>query len=122
VAHDEPLAVRPAHDRTQVAWIILVSAGLLEIVWAMALKGADGFTRLWPSVLAVVAALASFVMLSVSLKSLPVGTAYAVWVGIGAVGVALAGIVILGEAASPWRIGCLLIVVAGIIGLRMVEG
>jgi len=118
----EPLAVKPVGSGTQAAWIILVGAGLLEIVWAMALKGADGFTRLWPSVLAVVAALTSFVMLSVSLKSLPVGTAYAVWVGIGAVGVALAGIIALGEAASASRIGCLLVVLVGIIGLRVVEG
>lgn len=105
-----------------MAWAILIAAGLLEIVWAMALKQTDGFTQFWPSVLAVGAALVSFIMLSVSLRSLPVGTAYAVWVGIGAVGVSIAGIVALGEQASLPRLGCLLVVMAGIIGLRVVEG
>jgi quaternary ammonium compound-resistance protein SugE len=105
-----------------MAWAILVGAGLLEIVWAIALKHADGFTRFWPSVVGLVAAAVSFVMLSSALRSLPVGTAYAVWVGIGALGVALAGIVALGESASPLRLGFLVLILVGVIGLKIVEG
>jgi quaternary ammonium compound-resistance protein SugE len=105
-----------------MAWAVLLAAGLLEIVWAIALKRTDGFTRLWPTLLALVAAAVSFVMLSSSLKSLPVGTAYAVWVGIGAVGVATAGILVLGESASPARLAFLALILVGIIGLKMVEG
>jgi quaternary ammonium compound-resistance protein SugE len=104
-----------------MAWLVLVGAGLLEIVWATALKQGDGFTRLWPSVIGIVTAQVSFVMLAVALKSLPVGTAYAVWVGIGAVGVALAGIVAFGEDASPLRLLLLALILIGIIGLKMIE-
>ena len=105
-----------------MAWALLVGAGLLEIVWAIGLKHTEGFTRLWPSVLSVTAAALSFFMLSISLKSLPVGTAYAAWVGVGALGVALAGIVALGESASPLRLLFLAVILAGIIGLKLVEG
>jgi quaternary ammonium compound-resistance protein SugE len=105
-----------------MAWGILVGAGLLEIVWAIALKHTDGFTRFWPSVIGLTAAVVSFVLLSTALKSLPVGTAYAVWVGIGALGVALAGIVALGESASPLRLGFLALILIGIVGLKLVEG
>jgi quaternary ammonium compound-resistance protein SugE len=105
-----------------MAWTILVGAGLLEIVWAIALKYTGGFTRLWPSVVGVTAAIVSFFMLSTALKSLPVGTAYAVWVGIGALGVALAGMVALGESASPLRLGFLALILVGIVGLKLVEG
>jgi quaternary ammonium compound-resistance protein SugE len=105
-----------------MAWTILLGAGLLEIVWAIALKYTGGFTRFWPSAIGIVAAVTSFVMLSSALKSLPVGTAYAVWVGIGALGVALAGIVALGESASPLRLAFLALILIGIIGLKIVEG
>jgi quaternary ammonium compound-resistance protein SugE len=105
-----------------MAWTILIGAGLLEIVWAIALKHTGGFTRLWPSVVGVTAAIVSFFMLSTALKSLPVGTAYAVWVGIGALGVALAGMVALGESASPLRLGFLALILVGIVGLKLVEG
>ena len=105
-----------------MAWFLLVSAGLLEIVWATALKSSEGLARFWPSAIAVVAAVASIVMLSVALKSLPVGTAYAVWVGIGAVGVALTGIIFLGESASIARLAFLALILIGIVGLRIVEG
>jgi quaternary ammonium compound-resistance protein SugE len=105
-----------------MAWTILLGAGLLEIVWAIALKYTGGFTRFWPSAIGIVAAVTSFVMLSSALKSLPVGTAYAVWVGIGALGVALAGIVALGESASPLRLAFLALILIGIIGLQVVEG
>jgi quaternary ammonium compound-resistance protein SugE len=105
-----------------MAWAVLVGAGLLEVVWAIALKHTHGFTRLWPSVLGVTAAVVSFVMLSSALKSLPVGTAYAVWVGIGALGVALAGMVALGESAAPLRVGFLALILIGVVGLKIVEG
>lgn len=102
-------------------WILLIAAGLLEIVWATALKHTEGFTRFWPSALALSMATLSFVLLSVAMKQLPMGTAYAVWVGIGAVGVAIAGIVGLGEDMSWQRIGFLALIVVGIAGLKAVE-
>jgi quaternary ammonium compound-resistance protein SugE len=88
----------------------------------VALKLTGGFTRFWPSVVGITSALASFLMLAVALKSLPVGTAYAVWVGIGAFGVAVVGILALGESASFPRLVCLGLVLAGVIGLRLMEG
>ncbi len=105
-----------------MAWLILIGAGLLEIVWATALKDAEGFTRLWPSVIGIVFSLVSFVMLAVALKTLPVGTAYAVWVGIGVTGVAVAGMLAFGESASPLRLGFIAMIVIGVVGLRIVEG
>jgi quaternary ammonium compound-resistance protein SugE len=105
-----------------LAWVLLIIAGLLEIVWASALKQSDGFTRLWPSVIGLAAATASLVLLTTALKALPVGTAYAVWVGIGASGVALAGILIFGEPATVARLGFVALIIAGVAGLRMVEG
>jgi quaternary ammonium compound-resistance protein SugE len=104
-----------------LAWTILIGAGLLEIVWAIALKFADGFTRFWPSAIGLAAAVTSFVMLSAALKTLPVGTAYAVWVGIGVFGVAIAGMIALGESVSVPRMTFLALILAGIIGLKMVE-
>jgi len=104
-----------------MAWLILVCAGLLEIVWAVALKQSDGFSRLWPSIVGIGGALLSFVLLTVALRQLPAGTGYAVWVGIGAVGVALAGVILLGEAVSAGRLVFLSFIVVGIIGLRLVE-
>jgi quaternary ammonium compound-resistance protein SugE len=105
-----------------MAWAILVGAGLLEIVWAIALKHAEGFTRFWPSALGLAAAVLSFVLLATALKSLPVGTAYAAWVGVGALGVALAGIIALGETASLARLAFLALILIGIVGLKLVEG
>lgn len=104
-----------------MAWVVLVLAGLLEIVWASALKHTAGFTRLWPSVLAIVTAGLSFFLLAWAMKSLPVGTAYAVWVGIGAVGVIITGVVVMQESLSPARLLFLALIVVGIIGLRLVE-
>ena len=104
-----------------MAWVILVCAGLLEIVWAIALKQSDGFSRLWPSVIGVGGAVLSFALLAVALRQLPAGTGYAVWVGIGAVGVAVAGMVLFSEAASVARLLFLSIIVVGIVGLRLVE-
>ncbi|SDL21948.1 DMT family transporter [Nonomuraea jiangxiensis] len=102
-----------------MAWLLLIGAALLEIVWATALERSDGFTRPWPSVLGVTAAALSFVLLSFALRQLPMGTAYAVWVGIGAVGVAAVGILVLGESVAPLRLACLGLILAGVIGLRL---
>ena len=100
-------------------WLILFIAGLLEVVWAVGLKYTHGFSRLVPSVITAVAMIASMALLSWAMKSLPVGTAYAVWTGIGAVGAAITGILLLGESASPIRIASLALIVLGIIGLKM---
>ena len=102
-----------------MAWLILALAGLCEVGWAVGLKYTDGFTRLWPSVGTAVAMLISVVLLGVSLKSLPVGTAYAVWVGVGAVGTAIFGIVVFGESASTARLLSLLLIVMGVAGLKL---
>lgn len=104
------------------AWMLLLGAGLLEVVWALALKQTAGFTRFWPSAIGITAAVVSFIMLTFALRSLPVGTAYAVWVGIGALGVAVAGIVLLGESVTIARLGFLALILVGVIGLRLVEG
>ena len=102
-----------------MAWLLLIVAGLCEIVWAIGLKYAEGFTRFWPSVITVVAMLVSNFLLGFAMKSLPVGTSYAVWVGVGAVGTAILGIVLLGESASPGRLASLALIVAGIVGLKL---
>ncbi len=104
-----------------MAWIILITAGLLEIVWAIALKEADGFSRLWPSVIGLAIAWISFILLAIALKKLPVGTAYAVWVGIGATGVTVVGILALGEPATTARLGFLALIVIGVAGLKLIE-
>lgn len=102
-----------------MSWIILFIAGLLEVVWAIGLKYTHGFTRLTPSVITLTAMIVSIVLLSWAMRSLPVGTAYAVWTGIGAVGAAITGILLLGESASLARIASLALIVAGIIGLKL---
>ena len=102
-----------------MSWIILFIAGLLEVVWAIGLKYTHGFTRLTPSVITVTAMIGSIVLLSWAMRSLPVGTAYAVWTGIGAVGAAITGILLLGESASLARIASLALIVAGIVGLKL---
>ncbi|MGW8531562.1 DMT family transporter [Nocardiopsis sp. NPDC055824] len=103
-------------------WALLLAAAALEVVWALAMKESHGFSRLWPSALAVGAAATSFTLLSLALRDLPVGTAYAVWVGLGAAGVVLAGIALLGEAVSPLRIGFVVLILVGVAGLHLVEG
>jgi quaternary ammonium compound-resistance protein SugE len=100
-------------------WVILVLAGLFEIGWAIGLKYTEGFTRLWPSVWTVAAMIVSLALLGLAMKSLPVGTSYAVWVGVGAVGTAILGIVLLGEPATAGRIASLALIVAGIVGLKL---
>jgi quaternary ammonium compound-resistance protein SugE len=101
-----------------VAWLLLLGAALLEAVWATALGRSDGFTRPWPTVIGIAAAVTSFVMLAIAMRDLPVGTAYAVWVGLGAVGVVLIGIT-AGESASPLRLACLALIVLGVVGLKL---
>jgi len=102
-----------------MAWLILVCAGLFEVAWAIGLKYTDGYTRLWPTVGTVAAMIISVGLLGVAMKSLPVGTSYAVWVGVGAIGTAALGIVLFGESASPGRLVSLGLIVAGIIGLKL---
>lgn len=100
-------------------WFILVVAGLFEIGWAVGLKYTDGFTRLWPTVGTILSMIISLGLLGIAMKSLPVGTAYAVWVGVGAVGTAILGIVLLDESANPMRLLSLGLIVAGIVGLKL---
>jgi quaternary ammonium compound-resistance protein SugE len=102
-----------------MAWLLLMVAGLLEIVWAIGLKYAAGFTRPVPSVITVAAMLASIVLLGIAMKSLPVGTSYAIWVGVGATGTAVLGIILFGESASAARLASLALIVLGIVGLRL---
>ena len=102
-----------------MAWLVLVVAGLLETVWALALKESDGFSKLGPSVLFAVACVASMVLLAIALRSLPVGTGYAVWTGIGAVGTVLLGLVLFDEPATVARLGCVGLILAGIVGLKL---
>ena len=102
-----------------MAWLMLIVAGSFEVVWAIGLKYAEGVTRFWPSVITIVAMLVSIVLLGLAMKSLPVGTSYAVWVGVGAVGTAILGIVLLGESASAGRLASLALIVAGIVGLKL---
>jgi len=100
-------------------WLVLFLAGMFEIVWAIGLKYSEGFTRPWPSLITLAAMAASFYLLAVALRTLPLGTAYAVWVGIGAVGTAIAGIILFHEAATPLKLVSLILVVAGIAGLNL---
>ncbi len=105
-----------------MSWSILFLAGLFEVVWAVGLKYTEGFTRLWPSVGTVAAMALSFYLLAVAMRSLPLGTAYAVWVGIGAIGTAILGIVLFNEPASAGRLLSLGLILAGIIGLKLASG
>lgn len=102
-----------------MAWVVLFVAGLLEIGWAVGLKYTNGFTRLWPSVGTVVALIASMALLGVALRTLPLGTAYAIWTGIGTVGTALLGIILFKEPATAMRLLCIAMIVAGIVGLKL---
>jgi quaternary ammonium compound-resistance protein SugE len=102
-----------------MAWIWLTLAGLLEVVWAVGLKYTDGFTRLWPSAITGAAMVASLYLLALAVRSLPIGTAYAVWTGIGAVGVAVLGMILFNEPKDLMRVGSILLIVAGIAGLKL---
>jgi quaternary ammonium compound-resistance protein SugE len=102
-----------------MAWLLLVLAGLFEVGWAIGLKYTDGFTRLWPTIGTVLAMIVSLGLLGIAMKSLPVGTSYAVWVGVGAVGTAIMGIVLFGEVANAGRLISLGLIIAGIVGLKI---
>ena len=103
-----------------MAWMVLVVAGLCEIAWAVGLKYTDGFTRPVPTTLVVTAMIASVWLLAIALRTIPVGTGYAVWTGIGAVGTALLGMYLFGESRDALRLGCIALIVAGIVGLKLV--
>lgn len=104
-----------------MAWVMLGIAGLLEIAFAVSMKASDGFTRLIPGVLTVATGLSSVVLLSLALRTLPIGTGYAVWTGIGAAGTAILGMALLGDSAAPVRILCIALILAGVIGLKLVS-
>lgn len=107
---------------TALAWLVLVIAGLFEVGWAIGLKYTEGFTRLWPSVGTVTAMVVSVVLLGWAMRTLPVGTAYAVWTGIGAVGTVALGIVLFQEPATVARLACVGLILAGIVGLKVTHG
>lgn len=104
------------------AWLALLLAGLLEIAWALGLKYSDGLSRFWPSVAMVGAIAASFGLLAVALKSIPFGTAYALWTGIGAAGTVIVGMAAFGEPADAFRVTCLALIIAGMVGLKLATG
>lgn len=104
-----------------MAWVMLSIAGILEIAFALSMKASEGFTRLIPGLLTVGTGLSSVVLLSLALRTLPIGTGYAVWTGIGAAGTAILGIAVLGDSAAPVRILCIGLILAGVIGLRLVS-
>ncbi|CAN7231881.1 Quaternary ammonium compound-resistance protein SugE [compost metagenome] len=105
-----------------MSWTLLAVAGLLEIAFAFGMKWSAGFSRFWPSVYAVATGMASILLLTMSLRVLPVGTAYAVWTGIGAAGTAMLGMLWLGEPASLARMGCIALILGGVVGLKLVSG
>lgn len=102
-----------------MAWVYLFAAAVFEIAWAIGLKYSQGFTRLWPSVFTVVTMVLSFTLLALAVRTIPVGTGYAIWTGIGAVGTAALGILLFAEPLTPGRVICLLLIVAGVIGLKL---
>jgi quaternary ammonium compound-resistance protein SugE len=104
-----------------VAWLLLLSAGFVEIIFALSLKYNHGFTKLWPSVVTVLSGASSFYLLMLAIKNLPIGTAYAVWTGMGAVGVAIFGIILFKESADWYRLLSIVLVIAGIIGLKLTD-
>ena len=102
-----------------MSWVFLVAAGLLEIVWAYAMKQSNGFSRLGPSIVTIVGMIASFGLLSLAMRSLPLGTAYTIWTGIGAIGAFLIGIFILGESTSPMRLAAAALIVSGLVLMKL---
>jgi quaternary ammonium compound-resistance protein SugE len=112
----------PSFLNASHAWLLLAVAGILEVAWAVGMKYTEGFTRWGASIAVLAIALLSFWLLGLAMRVLPVGTAYAVWVGIGAAGAGALGIVLFGEPANAARIGCIALIVAGVIGLKLVEG
>lgn len=104
-----------------MAWALLVAAGILEIGWAIGLKYSEGFTRLWPSIWTIAAMIVSMYMLALAARTLPIGTAYAVWVGIGAAGAMVLGMALLGEPRTAGRMVCIGLIVAGVVGLKLFD-
>jgi quaternary ammonium compound-resistance protein SugE len=102
-----------------MAWVYLLIAGLLEIVWAVGLKYTNGFTNLWPSVITIVALSASFALLGLALRTLPLGTAYGIWTGIGTLGTVVLGMVLFNDPATPLRLACIALILSGIVGLKL---
>jgi quaternary ammonium compound-resistance protein SugE len=102
-----------------MAWVYLLLAGVLEVVWAFAMKSSDGFSKLTPSVITIVAMIASFGLLAVAMKSLPLGTAYTIWTGIGAVGAFIVGIAVLGEPVNAWRILAAVLIISGLVMMKV---
>lgn len=102
-----------------MAWVYLIAAGLLEIVWALLMKQSDGFTRLWPSIGTIAFMVGSFGLLSLAMRTLPLGTAYTIWTGVGAVGAFLVGVTILGEQLSITRVVAAILIVAGLVAMKM---
>jgi quaternary ammonium compound-resistance protein SugE len=109
----------PQTEEHTMAWIYLLLAGLFEIVWAIGLKYTEGFTRLWPTVGTLAAMAVSIVLLAMAVKTLPIGTAYAIWTGIGALGAVALGIVLFGDPATPSRLLCVALILVGIVGLKL---
>ncbi len=105
-----------------MAWLFIAVAGTFEVVWAIGLKYTEGFTRLWPSVVTGVAVILSMLFLAQGVRTLPIGTAYAVWTGIGAAGTAILGVILFGESKDLARLGSILLIIAGIVGLRLTLG
>ena len=102
-----------------MAWLYLFSAGILEVVWAFSMKKSDGFTRPGPAAVTIVTMIASFALLSLAMRSLPLGTAYTIWTGIGAVGAFIVGVVVLGEALTPMRIAAAVLIVSGLVMMKL---
>ena len=105
-----------------MSWIYLLCAGVFEIVWAVTMKHTDGFTQLWPSIGVVSAMIISFILLACAIRHIPLGTAYAVWAGIGAAGAAICGVILYDEPTSLWRVLSLCAIVAGVLGLKLLHG
>ena len=104
-----------------MSWIYLFIAGALEIIWAVALKYAEGFSRLWPSVISIAGMILSVIFLSLALRKIPLGTGYAIWTGIGAAGTFVAGLFLFGESAAPLRLVCFVLILAGMVGLKILS-
>jgi quaternary ammonium compound-resistance protein SugE len=122
LSHHQAWTTSPfLHRSAVVAWLYLFVAGLFEVGWAIGLKYTQGFTRLVPSVLTLASMVVSLGLLGLALKSLPLGTAYAIWTGVGTIGTAVLGIVLLGEPAGALRLACIGLIVAGIVGLKLVS-
>tara|TARA_R110002020_G_scaffold35753_4_gene107851 strand:+ start:103 stop:486 length:384 start_codon:yes stop_codon:yes gene_type:complete len=116
-----PSFITTSEGNSVIAWIVLIVAGVLEVAWALGMKMSEGFTRPLVSVVTIILIVVSLFLLNWSLKTLPVGTAYAVWTGIGTVGTVALGIALFGESASPARLICLGLIIAGVIGLRFLS-